>query len=132
MDSPAVVAEMKVGEYWTSNHQHLDAGAFQIYYKGALATDAGYYQASFSGEGTSDYNSSHWKNYATRTVAHNSILIQDPNEAQPSGYVNDGGQRLINDRNECKSLDSLKRSLKRAVCSRTSMALTNIRRITPI
>lgn len=112
VDSPAVVAEMKVGEYWTSNHQHLDAGAFQIYYKGALATDAGYYQASFSGEGTSDYNSSHWKNYATRTVAHNAILIQDANETQPSGYVNDGGQRLINDRNECKSLDSLKKEFK--------------------
>ena len=39
----AVIAEMKVNEYNFVNHQHLDAGAFQIYYKGALAIDSGLY-----------------------------------------------------------------------------------------
>ena len=33
----AVIAEMKINEYNFVNHQHLDAGAFQIYYRGALA-----------------------------------------------------------------------------------------------
>ena len=32
----AVIAEMKTNVYNFTNHQHLDAGAFQIYHKGAL------------------------------------------------------------------------------------------------
>ena len=40
-DEDAVIAEMKINEYNFVNHQHLDAGAFQIYYKGALAIDSG-------------------------------------------------------------------------------------------
>ena len=32
MDSPAVVAEMKIVENQFNEHQHLDAGSFQIYY----------------------------------------------------------------------------------------------------
>ena len=37
----AVIAEMKINEMNFVNHQHLDAGAFQVYYKGALAIDSG-------------------------------------------------------------------------------------------
>ena len=37
----AVIAEMKINEYNFANHQHLDAGAFQIYARGALDLDAG-------------------------------------------------------------------------------------------
>lgn len=35
-DENAVIAEMKINEYNFVNHQHLDAGAFQVYHKGAL------------------------------------------------------------------------------------------------
>ncbi len=95
----SVIAEMKVNEYNFSNHQHLDAGSFQIYYKGPLAIDAGVYQGSAGG-----YNSPHSKNFFKRTIAHNSLLVYDPQELFPcSGYGgedktnvadNDGGQRF--------------------------------------
>lgn len=98
-DEQSVVAEMKINEYNFLNHQHQDAGTFQIYYKGPLAIDAGAYTGSSGG-----YLSPHNKNYFKRTIAHNSLLIYDPKETFFSvGYadvdieryaVNDGGQRL--------------------------------------
>jgi heparin/heparan-sulfate lyase len=45
-DQNAAIVEMKVNEYNFVNHQHLDAGAFQIYYKGPLAIDSGLYSGS--------------------------------------------------------------------------------------
>lgn len=98
-DDKCVIAEMKINEYNFVNHQHNDAGTFQIYYKGPLAIDAGIYQGSSGG-----YNSPHNKNYFKRTIAHNGLLIYDPAEKFPSfNYggdnktdyaVNDGGQAL--------------------------------------
>lgn len=98
----SVIAEMKINEYNFLNHQHHDAGSFQIYYKGPLGIDSGMYQGSSGG-----YNSPHNKNYFKRTIAHNSLLIYDPNEKFASmGYggsgkspfvANDGGQRLPGD-----------------------------------
>ncbi|MBP8790514.1 MAG: heparinase II/III family protein, partial [Breznakibacter sp.] len=95
----SVIAEMKINEYNFVNHQHNDAGAFQIYYKGPLAIDAGTYQGSSGG-----YNSPHNKNFFKRTIAHNSLLVFDPNEVFASSsyggtdkddfVTNDGGQRL--------------------------------------
>ena len=111
--SESVVVEMKVNEYAFNNHQHLDGGAFQIYYKGLLALDAGTYQGTSGG-----YNSPHNKNFFKRTIAHNSLLVYDPDEKFPSsGYggedksefvENDGGQRLPGKNwGECTNLDVL-------------------------
>ncbi|MBE7019930.1 MAG: hypothetical protein E7411_00650 [Ruminococcaceae bacterium] len=99
-DSPAVVADMKINEWWFQGHQQLDAGSFQIYYKGALATDTGYYQAGRDGaryhenEGNTVYGTEHFHNYQRRTIAHNCITVYDPNEPSQNynGHVNDGGQ----------------------------------------
>ena len=106
-DSPSVVAEMKVQEYQINGHMHLDAGHFQIYYKGMLASDSGVYQGlvnTTSGEGASSFGSPHFNQYETKTVAHNCMLVYDPSEADPSsnlrGAINDGGQRAINGGNE--------------------------------
>ncbi|MBN1509812.1 MAG: heparinase II/III family protein [Sedimentisphaerales bacterium] len=103
-DANAVIAEMKVNEYNFVNHQHLDAGAFQIYYKGALAIDSGIYQGGSAG----GYGSSHCLNYSWRTIAHNSLLVYDPKESfgRP-GYGNDGGQRLPHGRSEARDLSVL-------------------------
>ncbi len=68
------------------DHQHFDKGHFQIYHKGGVTADAGAYDSMYS---------NHHKNYATRTVAHNSLLVYDPAESFGTGYVNDGGQRVI-------------------------------------
>ncbi|WP_197231927.1 heparin/heparin-sulfate lyase HepB [Novipirellula artificiosorum] len=102
-DQDAVIAEMKINEYNFVNHQHLDAGAFQIYYKGALAIDSGLYSGS-SGQ----YGSPHCQNYYWRTIAHNSLLVYDPQERfGRSDYGNDGGQRLAGNRSEARSLEVL-------------------------
>lgn len=97
--SNSVIAEMKVNEQFVGNHQHLDGGSFQIYYKGPLAIDSGMYQGTDGG-----YNSANNKNYTKRTIAHNSLLIYDPDEkfecynyggAGRTRYAaNDGGQRM--------------------------------------
>ncbi len=99
----SVIAEMKVNEFNFANHQHLDAGAFQIYFKDTLASDSGLY-AGTSGA----YGSPHCLNYYWRTIAHNSLLVFDPKEdfGRP-GYGNDGGQRLPNGRGEPRRLEDL-------------------------
>ena len=109
----SVVAEMKINEQFYGNHQHLDGGAFQIYYRGPLAIDSGSYQGSSGG-----YNSPHNKNYFKRTIAHNSLLIYDPSEKfacwnygggdKTEFAANDGGQRMPGDRwDTCRSFEDL-------------------------
>ena len=108
LTSSSVVAEMKINEWYFANHQHLDAGAFQIYYRGMLASDSGYYQASIDktdtpeNNGSSGYGSLYDVNYNKRTIAHNTIAVYDPKERFDSRrwkdfpMANDGGQRFPN------------------------------------
>ena len=90
-DTAAVL--MKVGERYGGNHDHLDAGSFQLYYKGLLAGDSGTY--------TKDgYSTEHNTNYAKRTVAHNALTIYDSSESFSilgTGTSNDGGQLFYNE-----------------------------------
>lgn len=97
VDSPAVIAMMKIGEYNFANHNHKDAGNFILYYKGTLASESGMYQ---------DYGSIPHYSYTKQTIAHNSILVYDPKESLNNFYrnVNDGGQRNAN---EYTTLDGL-------------------------
>ncbi len=81
----AAIVEMKIGMYQYNNHQHLDAGSFQIYYKGYLAIDSGIYKGS-----SGNYQSPHNKYYFKRTVAHNAMLVYDPNEAVEHPELLDG------------------------------------------
>jgi hypothetical protein len=105
-DAESVIAEMKVNIYNFGNHQHLDAGAFQIYYKGPLAIDSGLYQGTGGG-----YGSPHHANYYQRTIAHNSLLIYDPGEKliihHGTEVRNDGGQRRPNGGREPRDLEEL-------------------------
>ena len=57
---------MKIGGYSAGNHDHGDAGSFQIYYKGMLAGDTGFYNS---------YDSTHHSKYHQATIAHNSIVV---------------------------------------------------------
>jgi hypothetical protein len=71
------------GDYWTG-HQHLDVGNFEIFQGEPLATESGEYV---------DYSSNHAINYLMRTVAHNCILVFDPDEKFPlKGTFRDGGR----------------------------------------
>lgn len=106
--SASVVAEMKINEWYFGNHQHLDAGAFQLYYRGVLANDSGYYQALIdktdtpANEGSTGYGSLYDINYNKRSVAHNTISVYDPDERfvsrrwKNTPMANDGGQRFPN------------------------------------
>lgn len=106
--SGSVVVEMKINEWYFANHQHLDAGAFQIYYRGLLANDSGYYQAAINrtdhpeNDGSSGYGSLHDVNYNKRSIAHNVVTIHDPDEKFETrrwarfAIANDGGQRMPN------------------------------------
>lgn len=104
-----VVAMMKIGEFWGGNHHHLDAGNFQIYYKGILASESGYYES---------YGTFHDGNYNKRSIAHNTLTIYQPGEVftpykpaaslLPPGMengINDGGQRFPNNGVEAVTFD---------------------------
>ena len=93
--SDAMVVFMNMKEYYAKNHTHLDIGHFGIYYKGHLALDAGIYQGK---DPENEWGKLNYVNYYARTVAHNSLLILDPNEPTPYEGSNkkaasrDGGQ----------------------------------------
>ena len=80
------------GEHYT-NHQHFDKGHLLIYKSGSLTVDGGGYGGM--------YTTDHWVNYAIRSLAHNTILIHDPQEKpfqNVAGHlaIPDGGQRMMN------------------------------------
>ncbi|GLI39226.1 hypothetical protein KI811_03775 [Geobacter hydrogenophilus] len=83
-------------------HDHRDQGSFQIYKKGWLAIDSGQYEET-----------AHRGNYTSRTVAHNSLLVYNPDERLDSnktdavwkGYANDGGQRWVEPPKNLKELN---------------------------
>lgn len=83
LNGDCVLAYMRIGEKWAGNHQHLDAGNFQLYYKGILASESGCYDS---------YYSPHDKAYNKETIAHNTLLIYDPDE-DFADRPNAGGQR---------------------------------------
>ena len=64
----------------TNNHDHLDAGSFQIYYKGALAVDGGVYNGKLG-----EFGGPHDREWDKATISHNSILIRDPNYNEKFG-----------------------------------------------
>ena len=81
---------MKIGQRTVANHDHYDAGSFQIFYKAMLAGDSGVYDG---------YGSNHHKYYHQATIAHNSLLIYNTNLSSTySGYYS-GGQQRLNDAN---------------------------------
>ncbi len=93
--SGVAMALMNLGEYHYNNHDHYDAGHFSLYYKGPLAMDAGAYANSEEGPKHGG-KSGHWASFYTRTIAHNTILVRDPDEPFQIGTTwdgqNEGGQ----------------------------------------
>ncbi|MBN8215442.1 MAG: discoidin domain-containing protein [Spirochaetes bacterium] len=83
--SPDAVVLMKGAGIHFNNHQHADAGSFQIYYRGLLAADLGLYGY---------YGTPYDMNFNKRSVAHNTLLVVDPKE-DAGPYKIDGGQRFV-------------------------------------
>lgn len=85
-DSPDVVAEIKGGGFHFGNHQHADAGALQIYYRGLQVAKLAQYGF---------YGTPYDMNFAKRSIAQTMVRVVDPKEAILRNYVNDGGSRFI-------------------------------------
>lgn len=77
-DNAAVVL-MKIGEMTMSNHDNLDHGTFQIWYKGLLAADSGAYNK---------YLSNSHRYYRQSTVAYNGLLIFNPTLSDSEPVIN--------------------------------------------
>ena len=96
--SPVAMVNLTMSDYYLGNHDHLDAGHFSIYYKGPLAIDSGAYAESKEGSGKHGGNSGHWANYFRRSIAHNTLLVRDPEEPRHAGSIwdaqNEGGQAI--------------------------------------
>jgi len=84
-DSDDVVVAMTGGGYYFGNHQHVDAGSFQIYYRGIQAADLGQYVF---------YGTPYDMNFNKRSIAHSMMLAYDPNESFGANRLNDGGARF--------------------------------------
>lgn len=79
--------------FYSANHHHRDENSFTLHYRGGLAIDSGVYDEGGTQKG--GYGGPHWRNYFTRTIAHNAIVVFDPAQEmtvleQPAS--NDGGQ----------------------------------------
>ncbi len=85
LNSNDVVAEIKGGGYHFGNHQHSDAGAIQIYYRGYQVADLGLYGF---------YGTPYDFNFNKRSVSHSMMLVRDPEEKFGSTESNDGGTRF--------------------------------------
>jgi len=83
-----LVASFICQKYHWGALEHYAQNSFTIQRKGLLAVDAGY-----DGAGS---DSKHSINYVRRSIAHNTVLVYDPNEKFAWGN-NDGGQRVITD-----------------------------------
>ncbi|MCQ2413976.1 MAG: heparinase II/III family protein [Clostridia bacterium] len=85
-DENAAAVFMKIGERTTANHDHEDAGSFQIFYKGWLTRDGGNY---------SGYGSDQHYYFHQATVGHNSLLIYDPALKDTCRGWYSGGQKKL-------------------------------------
>jgi len=84
-DSLETVVEIKGGGMNSRNHQHLDAGAFQIYYRGWQTVDLGIYGF---------YGTPYDTQFTKKSNSHSVLFVMDPDEPLNGGSFNDGGQRV--------------------------------------
>jgi len=82
-----VIVSMLGAGFYYRNHQHLDAGSFQIYYRGLLLADLGLYRG---------YGSPYDWNFHKSTPSHTAMLIRDPDQKEnpmgPRFSANSGTQ----------------------------------------
>jgi hypothetical protein len=87
-DPSATYATFQCGDHF-SYHQHLDQNSFTLFKGGPLLIESGVY----SGNGLSFHDT----NYYMRSIAHNTLLIYNPEETfdrlRDGAGSNDGGQR---------------------------------------
>ena len=92
--SPETWLTFHCGDYF-GDHCHYDINSFTIYHKGELALDSGRYDPDWDLYADADFVKSQLFNYYHRTMAHNTILVYDPDEKFSMPILNDGGQRQM-------------------------------------
>jgi hypothetical protein len=92
-DASSTVLVLKASSFQSINHHHRDDNHIDLSYRGvSMLVRAG----TYAGGG---YGSDHWRNFYTRSIAHNTLVVYDPAERfvqYGSARANDGGQRLPN------------------------------------
>jgi heparin/heparan-sulfate lyase len=83
-NSSDVVVDMLGGGRRVENHQHADAGSFQIFYRGRQVVDLGQYYF---------YGTPYDRNFNKRSISHSMMLVVDPDEKFSGAFINDGGNR---------------------------------------
>lgn len=99
-DENAWMTYTKIGEAYGGNHEHKDAGSFQIYYKGILAMTSSCYEYYYR----DNYGTLLDFAYGKQSISKNCLLIfnhEFPTAKTPWEYkwVNSGGQRFRGDVN---------------------------------
>lgn len=87
-DRNAAAVYMTMPEMFLTSHDHMECGSFQIYYKGMLISDSGYYDG---------YGTNHHKSYSRQTISSNSLLIYNHDMKAQLRYGDgqySGGQSL--------------------------------------
>ena len=82
-DPASAAVFMRIKERSTANHEHLDSGTFEIYYKGMLTSDGGCYN---------NYSHAHTKYFHKATISHNGLIIYNPSLADTEEGWYSGGQ----------------------------------------
>ncbi len=111
---------MTMPETYSSSHAHMECGSFQIFYKGALASDSGAY---------SSWGGPHHMGYNMQTIASNSILIYNPalkDYVHPwrKNMIYSGGQSIENGADLPTTYDKLMKHPALGQC--TSLGLANV------
>lgn len=118
-DSITAMCLMNLKTQFLCGHEHKDVGHFSLYYKGLLALDSGIYQGSSFRDSKGNWISSvgfgsiEHRAYARQSIAHNTMLVYDPNEKLDPGDANfyttlDGGQRMKGTGWYAKTYDEIK------------------------
>lgn len=119
-DKNAFGIYMTMPENYASSHAHMECGSFQIYYKGALATDSGAYDS---------WGGAHHMGYNMQTISSNSLLIYNPSmkdykDPIRSSMVYSGGQSIANGANLPNTLSELMNHPALNQC--TSLGVANV------
>lgn len=90
--SPTTWLSFHCGDYF-GDHAHYHANTFELYHRGELAIDSGRYDSDWDFyNDPATFPKSQFFNYYQRTIAHNTMLVYDPEERLEMGVANDGGQ----------------------------------------
>ncbi len=119
-DTDAFAIYMTMPENFAASHAHMECGSFQIFYKGALASDSGHY---------SSWGGTHHMGYNMQTVASNSLLIYNPalaervNSYRPN-MIYSGGQSIVKSGELPTTLEALRNHDRLDQC--TSLGVANV------